>query len=76
LLQNTKYSFSTSLVNGTKTTTVDSSLTNFGKNAPRNYYGADVQLKIKNKVGFTELRGEIIAGKHAVLTLTKHQLHY
>ena len=67
LLQNTKYSFSTSLVNGIKTTIVDSSLNNVGKNAPRHYYGADVQIKIKNKIGFTELRGEIIAGKHAVL---------
>lgn len=68
LLQNTKYSYTTSTINGIKTTVVDSSLNNLGRNAPRRYYGADAQLKIKNRVGFTEFRAEFIGGKHAVLT--------
>ena len=41
----------------------DSAVTNINKIAPRKYYGADAQLKIKNKVGFTELRAEFITGK-------------
>jgi hypothetical protein len=40
----------------------DSAATNIGRIAKRNYYGADVQVKIPNKVGFTELRAEYIAG--------------
>lgn len=67
LLQNTKYSYTTSTVNGIKTIVLDSTLNNLGKNAPRHYYGADAQLKIKNRIGFTELRAEYITGKHAVL---------
>ncbi|MBX2930878.1 MAG: porin [Chitinophagaceae bacterium] len=67
LLQNTKYSFHTLTVGGIKTFVVDSTESNKGRNAPRKYFGADAQLKIKNKIGFTELRGEIIVGKHAVL---------
>lgn len=42
---------------------VDSSLNNVGSISPRRYYGADVQLQIKNRVGNTILRGEFIAGK-------------
>ena len=57
-LQNTKYVYNT---NG-KTFTVDSTQTNNGAIAPRKYYGADLQLKIKNKVGFTELRAEYLTG--------------
>src|SRR5690606_36059200 len=30
--------------------------------APRHYYGADIQLKIPNRKGFTELRAEYIWG--------------
>ena len=41
---------------------LDSSAANMGKTAPRRYYGADVQLRIPNRKGFTELRGEVIAG--------------
>lgn len=67
LLQNTKYSYTTSTINGIKTTVVDSSLNNLGKNTPRRYYGADAQLKMKNRVGFTEFRAEFIGGKHSVL---------
>ncbi|HMZ46742.1 MAG TPA: porin [Chitinophagaceae bacterium] len=67
LLQNTKYVYYTSLENGIKKILVDSAIDNKGKNAPRKYIGTDVQLKIKNRIGFTELRAEFIAGKHAVL---------
>jgi hypothetical protein len=42
------------------TATTDS--TKVGSRAPRLYYGADAQLKIKSKVGTTELRAEYIAG--------------
>ncbi|HUQ64675.1 MAG TPA: hypothetical protein VM101_00870 [Flavitalea sp.] len=38
--------------------TVDSSVSNIGKKAPRKYRGIDAQLKIKNIWGATELRGE------------------
>lgn len=40
----------------------DSSVSNVGRIAKRTYYGADVQVKIPNKVGFSELRAEYIAG--------------
>lgn len=36
--------------------------TNIGKIVPRQYYGADVQIRVPNRVGFTELRAEVIAG--------------
>ena len=63
LSQNTKYVYTTQTVAGIKNFIVDSAVTNVGNIAPRHYYGIDAQLKIKNKVGFTELRGEFIAGK-------------
>ena len=62
LLQNTKYVYTTQAVNDSKLFRVDSSETNSGNISPRIYKGIDVQLKIKNKVGFTELRGEFITG--------------
>jgi hypothetical protein len=61
LLQSTKYIYSVN--DGNKNFSVDSSASNFGKIAPRKYYGADAQLKIKCKAGFTELRAEYITGK-------------
>ena len=61
-LQNTKYLYTTNdNING-KTFTVDSSLANNGKIAARKYYGADAQLKIKTKAGYTELRAEYLTG--------------
>lgn len=42
---------------------VDSAETNIGKIATRRYYGADAQLKILNKWGTTEFRGEFITGR-------------
>jgi len=62
LLQNTPYTFTTATVNGIKVNVVDSSRSNLGKISPRQYRGADVQLRIKNKVGFTECRAEFITG--------------
>ena len=65
LTQNTKYIYTTQNIGGIKNFIVDSSSTNPGNIAPRRYFGADFQLKIKNKVGFTELRAEIITGKQS-----------
>jgi len=62
LLQNTKYRYSTVTLGGIQKEVVDSSESNNGAIAPRKYYGADLQLKLKNKTGYTELRGEVIAG--------------
>ena len=63
LLQNTKYVYSTGTINGIKTTVVDSSAANLYGKSPRIYYGADAQLKIKNAIGYSEFRGEFIAGQ-------------
>jgi hypothetical protein len=65
LLQNTKYEYYTGTVNGIKTTMVDSSESNLHQYAPRIYYGADAQLKIKNKIGFSEFRAEFINGQQS-----------
>ena len=63
LTQNTKYVYTTQTIGGNKNFIVDSAAANIGEIAPRHYYGIDAQLKIKNKIGFTELRGEFIVGK-------------
>jgi hypothetical protein len=68
LLQSTKYIYS--LNSATKNFNVDSSEKNIGKIAPRKYYGADAQLKIKCKAGFTEFRAEYITGKQTGLANT------
>ncbi len=47
----------------------DSSRTNFGKAAPRNYAGADAQLIIPNKRGQTEFRAEYIKGSQTATAL-------
>ena len=62
LLQNTKYVYSTASNNGVKGVLLDSTATNKGHFSPRKYYGADLQLRIKNRIGFTELRAEYITG--------------
>lgn len=62
LVNNTKYVYRTEEVAGIKKVVIDSAAGNIGQFAPRRYVGADVQLKIKNKVGFTELRAEFISG--------------
>ncbi len=43
---------------------------NLGRMAPRRYYGVDVQIRIPNRIGFTELRGEVIAGTQTATQLT------
>ena len=63
LSQNTKYVYVTQSNNGVKDFMLDSSATNLGNISPRKYYGIDAQLKIKNKVGYTEFRAEYITGK-------------
>jgi hypothetical protein len=64
LMQNTKYVYSTNEILGVKKITVDSSVTNITKTSPRQYYGANAQLKFKSKKGLTtELRAEFITGK-------------
>jgi hypothetical protein len=62
LENNTKYTYTTGEIAGVKRDIIDSTVTNIGEVAARKYYGADAQLKIKNKVGFTELRAEFIGG--------------
>jgi hypothetical protein len=49
--------------NGDKIFIVDSSLSNLSKPAPRHYYGADVQFKIKHKWGESEWRAEYWFGE-------------
>lgn len=62
--QTTKYIYKTGAdINGNKTYLVDSAITNIGKVAPRNYYGADVQIKFKQHKTDTELRAEYWLGK-------------
>jgi len=63
LLQNTKYQYQTIDNKGLLTMAIDSSSSNLYKVAPRQYYGIEAQLKIKNKIGFSELRAEYVKGK-------------
>ncbi|MEO8763798.1 MAG: porin [Ginsengibacter sp.] len=68
LLQSTRYIYS--MNTASKNFNVDSSASNPGRIAPRKYYGADAQLKIKCAAGFTELRAEYIAGTQTGLPNT------
>ena len=55
----TKYVYqSGNAFNGDKIFVVDSTISNLGKSAPRHYYGADAQLKLKHDWGETEWRVE------------------
>jgi hypothetical protein len=63
LLQNTKYKYQTVTDKSTPTMMLDSSSSNLYSVAPRQYYGAEAQLKIKNRVGFSEFRAEYVRGK-------------
>lgn len=65
LLQNTKYEYYTGTVNGIKTTVTDSSESNLYQYAPRKYYGADAQLRIKNNIGYSEFRAELMNGQQS-----------
>ena len=68
LLQSTKYIYNTNAVS--KNFMLDSSAKNLGRIAPRKYYGADAQLKIKCKAGFTEFRAEYMTGKQTGTALS------
>ncbi len=48
----------------------DSSQSNINYVTPRRYAGADVQFKIPNKKGFTEVRAEYIRGKQSAIFAT------
>ncbi len=48
----------------------DSASSNIGYVTPRKYYGADVQLKIPNKKGYTEFRAEYIGGQQTATAST------
>ncbi len=61
--QTTKYVYTTREKGGKEDFYVDSSLSNIGKTAPRQYYGADVQVKFPAGHGGLELRGEYWFGK-------------
>lgn len=65
LMQNTKYKYVTGYSNGVKLMLVDSTATNLWADAPRKYYGVDAQLKIRNKVGFSEFRAELTSGQQS-----------
>ncbi len=58
LMQPTKYLYWVSPGNTGKDFQVDSTESNFEAKAPRNYRGADMQWKVQNDWGFTELRVE------------------
>ena len=62
-IQKTKYINHEASVNNIKKFVTDSALSNINSKAPRNYVGADFNLKLQQKAGFTELRGEFWAGK-------------
>lgn len=53
--------------NATRRFSVDSSASNVGKIAPRKYFGADIQIRIPNRVGETEFRAEYIRGTQTAL---------
>ena len=60
--QATKYKYEMGEQNGNKYFVVDSSDSNIGDKAPREYYGADVQLGFRHGWGKTELRAEYWQG--------------
>ncbi len=62
LRQNTRYVYTTQVVNNIKGNQVDSAAVNLGQTSPRRYRGMDLQVRIKNRVGFTECRAEFITG--------------
>jgi len=58
ILQSNKYRYEMGETGAGKLFLVDSNSANIGRKDPRRYRGADVQLKLKHKWGYTELRGE------------------
>lgn len=60
--QATKYKYRMSDKNGLKAFEIDSTLSNIGDKAPREYYGADAQFAYQHGWGKTEVRGEYWKG--------------
>lgn len=60
MLQNNKFIFQTK--QSPIRFQIDSSITNQGEKAPRKYYGADAQLRIRHGWGASELRAEYWSG--------------
>lgn len=60
--QATQYKYTMTDKNGAPDFAIDSSMSNIGAKAPREYYGADVQLEYKHGWGKTEIRGEYWRG--------------
>jgi hypothetical protein len=70
-LQNTQTLYRVGhLGGGDKAFIADSSLRNIGREAPRKYYGADLQLKVRHGWGTTEIRGEYIRGTQTATAAT------
>lgn len=63
LMQNTKYKYFTGVKNGILTSLVDSGNTNLFGTSPRRYWEADAQIRIKNRIGFSEFRAEFVTGR-------------
>jgi hypothetical protein len=70
IVQNSKYIFRMGRSGNQKNFLVDSSQSNIGQRAPRKYYGADMQFKLKHGQGSTELRGEYWQGTQTALSGT------
>lgn len=64
-IQKTKYINHEENVNNIKLYVTDSSASNINGKAPRIYYEADFNLKLKQKAGITEIRGEFWTGKQS-----------
>ena len=61
--QGTKYIYESAKgINGDRFFRLDSSTDNIGKKAPRHYYGADIQILLKNDWGNSEWRAEYWRG--------------
>ncbi len=61
-VQPTQYKYETGIAGNNKRFIVDSSLSNIGDKAPRQYYGADLQVEFTHAWGKTELRTEYWSG--------------
>lgn len=70
LENNTRYQYKTIREDGLWKEQVDSAITNIGRASPRQYYGADFQVKFNQKAGVTELRGEYITGRQSGTALS------
>jgi phosphate-selective porin len=62
-MQSTKYRYETEGTGAAAQIRIDSSLSNLNAQAPRHYYGADVQLAYKHAWGRSELRAEYWRGQ-------------